>query len=75
MSMVRQALVLGGVFSPMLVAAGRGDGFSPYVVFGLVIGCCGLFAICLPETRGRALCDTMEEEEHNDSMRKQPVMA
>ncbi|XP_059454775.1 organic cation/carnitine transporter 3-like [Corylus avellana] len=67
LSMVRQAVVLGGVFSPMLVAAGRGDGFSPYTVFGLVIGCCGLFALCLPETRGRALCDTMEEEEeHNE---------
>ncbi|GLT62418.1 hypothetical protein SLA2020_350580 [Shorea laevis] len=65
-SMLRQALVFGGVFSPMLVAAGRGDGFLSYGVFGLVIGCCGLFALCLPETRGRALCDTMEEEERNE---------
>ncbi|KAB1212826.1 Organic cation/carnitine transporter 3 [Morella rubra] len=63
MSMVRQALVLGGVFCPMLIAAGRGNGLSSYGVFGLVIGSCGLLAACLPETRGRALCDTMEEEE------------
>lgn len=63
MSLVRQALVLGGVFCPMLVAAGREDEFASYGVFGIVIGCCGMFAACLPETRGSALCDTMEEEE------------
>ena len=67
-SMVRQALVLGGVFSPMLVAAERRDGISSYGVFGLVIGCCGLFAVCLPETRGRALCDTMDEEEYKEKV-------
>ena len=67
-SMVRQALVLGGVFSPMLVAAERRDGISSYVVFGLVIGCCGLFAVCLPETRGRAICDTMDEEEYKEKV-------
>ncbi|KAL4597764.1 hypothetical protein ACB092_11G012600 [Castanea dentata] len=61
-SMVRQAIVFGGVFSPMLLAAESKDGISSYVVFGLVIGCCGLFAVCLPETRGRALFDTMDEE-------------
>ncbi|KAL4597776.1 hypothetical protein ACB092_11G013500 [Castanea dentata] len=71
-SMVRQAIVFGGVFSPMLLAAESKDGISFYVVFGLVIGCCGLFAVCLPETRGRALFDTMDEEEHKE---KQPAMA
>ncbi|PON84402.1 Major facilitator, sugar transporter-like [Trema orientale] len=62
-SMVRQALVLGGVLSPLLAAAGRGDGFLSYGVFGIVIGCFGLFVVFLPETRGRAICDTMDEEE------------
>ena len=70
--LVRQATVFGGVFGPMLVAAERRDGISSYVVFGLVIGCCGLFAVCLPETRGRSLFDTMDEEEHRD--RNQPAM-
>ncbi|PON49467.1 Major facilitator, sugar transporter-like [Parasponia andersonii] len=65
-SMVRQALVLGGVFSPVLAAAGRGDGFLSYGVFGIVIGCSGLFVVCLPETRGITICDTMDEEEHKD---------
>lgn len=64
MSIVREALVLGGVFGPMLVAAGRKDSFVSFGVFGLAIGCCGMFAACLPETRNGALCDTMEEEEH-----------
>ncbi|OWM63523.1 organic cation/carnitine transporter 3-like [Punica granatum] len=63
-SLVRQALVLGGTFSPVLVAAGRATGGTlSYGVFGAVIGCCGLFTACLPNTQGGTLCDTMEEEE------------
>ncbi|KAF4389026.1 hypothetical protein F8388_026755 [Cannabis sativa] len=65
-SMVRQALVLGGVFSPVLAAAGRGDGFVSYGVFGVVIICFGLFVVCLPETKGGVLCDTMDEEEYKE---------
>ncbi|KAG1347447.1 organic cation/carnitine transporter 2 [Cocos nucifera] len=65
-SMVRQALVLGGVFAPILVVEGRKKSFLSFGVFGLVIGCCGLFAACLPETRGRSICDTMEEEEYKE---------
>uniref|UniRef100_K4AL25 Major facilitator superfamily (MFS) profile domain-containing protein n=1 Tax=Setaria italica TaxID=4555 RepID=K4AL25_SETIT len=36
-------------------------------VFGLAIGCAGLFAACLPETRGKSMSDTMEEEERNEA--------
>lgn len=64
MSMVRQALVFGGVFCPFIVAMGRGSGYLSYGVFGVVIISCGLFIGCLPETKGRRLCDTMEEEEN-----------
>ncbi|EXB51242.1 Organic cation/carnitine transporter 3 [Morus notabilis] len=68
-AMLRQALVFGGVFSPVLAAAGRrSDGFVSYVVFGIVIGCFGLFVVCLPETRGTAICDTMDEEENKDKI-------
>ncbi|KAI3946796.1 hypothetical protein MKW98_003359 [Papaver atlanticum] len=66
LSMVRQALVFGGIFSPILIAAERGvddNGLLSYGVFGLVIFVCGLFVICLPETRGGIICDTMDEEE------------
>ncbi|KAM1004137.1 hypothetical protein ACFX13_004437 [Malus domestica] len=64
LSIVRQAVVLGGVFSPMLAASGRANGgFLSYGVFGVVIGVCGWFVVCLPETRGRGICDTMDEEE------------
>ncbi|KAH0469249.1 hypothetical protein IEQ34_002481 [Dendrobium chrysotoxum] len=62
-AMVRQALVLGGVFAPLMVAEGRRRRVLSFGVFGLVIGCCGVFAACLPETRGKGLSDTMEEEE------------
>lgn len=62
-STVRQALVFGGVFSPLLVAAGKGNELISYGVFGLTIGLCGLFVGCLPETRGGAFFDTLDEEE------------
>ncbi|KAL3737360.1 hypothetical protein ACJRO7_026174 [Eucalyptus globulus] len=76
MSMVRQAVVFGGVFSPLLVAvAGRtGDSVVSFGVFGLVIGCCGLFVMCLPETRGGNLCDTMDEEERKEDKRDHRVL-
>jgi len=63
-SMVRQALVLGGVFSPVLVAAGRKNGVLSYGVFGVTVAFCGLFVMFLPETKGSSICDTMDEEEH-----------
>ncbi|KAJ3670276.1 hypothetical protein LUZ60_010600 [Juncus effusus] len=66
LSLVRQALVLGGVLAPMLVVEGRKKKFWSFGVFGLVAIFCGLFAIYLPETRGRSMCDTMEEEEYRE---------
>ncbi|KAI3995660.1 hypothetical protein MKX01_031433 [Papaver californicum] len=66
LSMVRQALIFGGMFSPILIAAERGvddNGLLSYGVFGLVICVCGLFIVFLPETRGEIICDTMDEEE------------
>ncbi|KQK15764.1 organic cation/carnitine transporter 2 [Brachypodium distachyon] len=65
--MVRQALVLGGVAAPVLVALGRQRSFLSFGVFGLVIGCFGMFAACLPETRGKGMSDTMEEEEQKEA--------
>ncbi|ESQ27182.1 hypothetical protein EUTSA_v10018401mg [Eutrema salsugineum] len=65
-AMTRQALVLGGVFSPVMVAAGRKNGFWSFGLFGLAIGLLGLFVVGLPETRGSDLCDTMDEEECKD---------
>ncbi|GMI85153.1 organic cation/carnitine transporter 3 [Hibiscus trionum] len=66
-SMVRQALVLGGAFSPLLVAAGRKNNLITFGVFGIAIGFCGLPLIGLPETRGGTICDTMDEEEYKQN--------
>lgn len=68
LSMVRQALVLSGIVSPVLVAAaGREDNvFLSYGVFGLLIGCGGAFVLFLPETRGGSYCDTMDEQENKE---------
>ncbi|MED6180996.1 hypothetical protein PIB30_015220 [Stylosanthes scabra] len=67
LAMARQALVLGGSISPLLVGEGRKNKFVCYGVFGLVICCSGVFGVFLPETRGRPLSDTMEEEEDKGS--------
>lgn len=69
LSMVRQAVVFGGMFSPVLVAAGRNtNGLLTYGVFGVIIAVSGLFVGRLPETKGSLLCDTLEEEERKDNM-------
>ncbi|CAM0909161.1 unnamed protein product [Alopecurus aequalis] len=60
--LVRQAQVLGGVAAPMVVALGRDETFLSFAVFGIVIGCFGMFAACLPETMGKRMSDTMDEE-------------
>lgn len=65
-SLVRQALVFGGALSPVLVAAGRKNGLVSYGVFGVTISVCAVCVGLLPETRGRALCDTMEEEDRRE---------
>ncbi|KAF2923413.1 hypothetical protein DAI22_07g189500 [Oryza sativa Japonica Group] len=61
--LVRKAAVLGGVVAPMLVALGRERSYWSFGVFGLAVGCLGLFVTWLPETKRRRLSDTMEEEE------------
>jgi len=61
--MLRQALVLGGVIAPTLVATGWRRRFLLFGVFGLVVGCCGLFTACLPETKRKGISDTIEEEQ------------
>ncbi|KAL3620842.1 hypothetical protein CASFOL_035754 [Castilleja foliolosa] len=66
-AMVRQALVLGGALSPVLIAAGRENGMLTYGVFGVTISICGVFVVFLPETRGKVMCDTMEEEERKNA--------
>ncbi|KAL2495710.1 Organic cation/carnitine transporter 3 [Forsythia ovata] len=65
-SMVRQAVVFGGVFAPVLVAASRKNGFLSYGVFGVTTAVCGLFVAFLPETRGTTFCDTIDEEERKN---------
>ncbi|KAG2540274.1 hypothetical protein PVAP13_9NG539100 [Panicum virgatum] len=65
--LVRQAMVLGGVAAPVLVALGRERSIWSFGVFGLAIGSAGVFAACLPETRGKTMSDTMQEEERNEA--------
>ncbi|XP_059274682.1 organic cation/carnitine transporter 3-like [Lycium ferocissimum] len=62
-SMVRQSLVVGGALSPLLVELGRNNSLFSYGIFGVCSATFGLLTVWLPETKGRLLCDTMDEEE------------
>ncbi|GAB2233522.1 hypothetical protein Drorol1_Dr00002747 [Drosera rotundifolia] len=63
-SLVRQGIAIGSVFSPIVVALGKDSSLLEYGILGLAIGLSGLLVVFLPETRGKAMCDTMEEQEH-----------
>jgi|UniRef100_A0A2N9ISL0 MFS family permease len=67
-SLARQAVAFGSVFDPILTSAGRRNEFLSFGIFGLTILLCGFFVIILPETRGKTLCNTMDEQERKDSM-------
>ncbi|KAL2326525.1 hypothetical protein Fmac_025583 [Flemingia macrophylla] len=68
-SLIRQATVFGNIFSPFFISAGRNNDVFSYGVLGVVIimtSC--LTLVCLPETKGVALCDTMDQQEKKDNM-------
>ncbi|XP_051133605.1 organic cation/carnitine transporter 3-like [Andrographis paniculata] len=62
-SVMREANLLGGAIGPVLAAVGRRNRLWSYGVFGVAILISGLSVVWVPETRGRILCDTLEEEE------------
>ncbi|XP_010688756.2 organic cation/carnitine transporter 2 [Beta vulgaris subsp. vulgaris] len=66
-SLVRQAMIFGSVFDPVLILIGRKNKIYSYGVFGITVLVCGFLVLCLPETRGKVLCDTMEEQELRDN--------
>lgn len=65
-SLSRQAMLFASIFVPVLVVIGRSNQLLSPVVFGVTILLSGLLVLFLPETRGKVLCDTMEEQEAND---------
>ena len=67
-ALVRQAMVCGAIFGPFLASAGRKSDLLSYGVFGAVIMFCGFSVAYLPETHGTTLCDTMDQEEHKESI-------
>ncbi|MCD9643462.1 hypothetical protein HAX54_030969 [Datura stramonium] len=64
-SIVWQAVVLGGVVSPVLVDAG-GDNSNkilPYMVLGIMTSIAGSLVIFLPETKGLEIPKNIQEQE------------
>ncbi|XP_058756757.1 organic cation/carnitine transporter 3-like [Vicia villosa] len=67
-SLVRQSIVFGNIFTPFLISAGRKNEIFSYGMFGVVIMLSCFTLLILPETRGLALCDTMDQQEIKDDM-------
>ncbi|KAG9439436.1 hypothetical protein H6P81_019601 [Aristolochia fimbriata] len=69
LAVTRQSGVAAAALGPVLVAAARKEGgsFLCFGVFGLAMGISALPVLWLPETRGGALCDSMEEQEEMES--------
>lgn len=66
-SLVRQAMILGSVFDPILILIGKRNMIYSYGIFGLTMLLCGFLVVFLPETKDKVLCDTMEEQECRDN--------
>ncbi|KAF8103442.1 hypothetical protein N665_0188s0378 [Sinapis alba] len=66
MTMLRQALVVGGACCPIIASIGRNVPSLSFAVFGFAMSGFGLFVLLLPETKGSSLCDTMEAQEQSD---------
>uniref|UniRef100_A0A2N9GNN1 Major facilitator superfamily (MFS) profile domain-containing protein n=1 Tax=Fagus sylvatica TaxID=28930 RepID=A0A2N9GNN1_FAGSY len=67
-TLARQAIAFGSVFDPVLTSVGWRKEFLSFGIFGLTILLCGFVVIVLPETRGKALCNTMDEQERRDGI-------
>jgi hypothetical protein len=67
-TLARQAIAFGSVFDPVLTSVGWRKEFLSFGIFGLTILLCGFVVIVLPETRGKALCNTMDEQERKDGI-------
>ncbi|CAI0447157.1 unnamed protein product [Linum tenue] len=64
----RQAIMVGAVISPLLVAGGRRKGdLVSYGAAGVVVVLCGLGVVWLPETKGLAISDTLDEQESREN--------
>ncbi|CAF2207622.1 unnamed protein product [Brassica napus] len=70
MTMLRQALVVGGACCPIIASVGRHVPSLSFAVFGFAMSGFGLFVLLLPETKGSSLCDTMEAQELRDQALK-----
>ncbi|KAF5752980.1 hypothetical protein HS088_TW01G00898 [Tripterygium wilfordii] len=64
---VRQTLMFGAVFGPVIVSSWRNNELLSYRVFGALLLVSGFFMVRLPETRGVALSDTIDEQEQKDN--------
>lgn len=67
-SLMRQALVLGGTISPLLVAAGRLSPTFSFLVIGGSSVLTGLMCLWLPETKNTPIYESLEQQEKEEKL-------
>ncbi|XP_059070103.1 organic cation/carnitine transporter 1-like [Cryptomeria japonica] len=63
MSLVRLAIYVGAIASPVIVVIGHSNTALSFGLFGIGILISGLFVLGLPETKDQPLYDTLENQE------------
>ncbi|XP_021764685.1 organic cation/carnitine transporter 1-like [Chenopodium quinoa] len=72
-SLMRQALVLGGAVAPLLVVLGRLSAMFSFMVIGGLSILSGLVSLWLPETKSTPLFDTLEQQEKEEKLHSQEI--
>ncbi|KAH9287867.1 hypothetical protein KI387_031984 [Taxus chinensis] len=76
MSMVKQAVNVGAIASPVIVVIiTHGAPYLSFAIFGIAIIMSGLFVMGLPETKDRPFCDTLEGQQWQEKEHQTPLLS
>ncbi|GLJ53651.1 hypothetical protein SUGI_1144410 [Cryptomeria japonica] len=68
MSLLREAIYVGAIVSPVVVVIGHSNTALSFGLFGIGILISGLFVLGLPETKDRPLYDTLENQDFQETL-------
>ncbi|KAH9287816.1 hypothetical protein KI387_031933, partial [Taxus chinensis] len=74
MSMLRQAMNVGAIVSPVIVVIGHSAPYLSFAILGIVIIMSGLFVVGLPETKDRPFYDTLEGQQCQEKENQTPML-
>ncbi|XP_057828983.2 organic cation/carnitine transporter 1 [Cryptomeria japonica] len=68
LSMLREAIYVGAIVSPVIVVIGHSNTALSFGLFGIGILISGLFVLGLPETKDQPLYDTLEKQDCQETL-------